>query len=146
MIMRMRLREVQGPSGVLFSIAVSEVLLAAKSVCCFRHSTGNEPPRPRPTMSALRLVSTVARRAPGSFALGRRGYAEATDKIKLSLVLPHQVRLLHSPAELSITPTRCRRRSSPRQMLCRSICRRPLVIWVSSQIMSHLSKRSGLAS
>ena len=43
-------------------------------------------------MSALRLVSSVARRAPGSFVLGRRGYAEVSDKIKLSLVLPHQVR------------------------------------------------------
>ena len=44
-------------------------------------------------MSALRLVSSVARRVPGSFVLGRRGYAEVSDKIKLSLVLPHQVRL-----------------------------------------------------
>ncbi|KAJ3475800.1 hypothetical protein NLI96_g5829 [Meripilus lineatus] len=41
-------------------------------------------------MSALRLVSSAARRAPKAFTLGRRGYAEATDKIKLSLVLPHQ--------------------------------------------------------
>ncbi|KAF8502151.1 epsilon subunit of F1F0-ATP synthase N-terminal domain-containing protein [Russula emetica] len=41
-------------------------------------------------MSALRLVSSVARRGPGSFVLGRRGYAEISDKIKLSLVLPHQ--------------------------------------------------------
>jgi F-type H+-transporting ATPase subunit delta len=44
-------------------------------------------------MSALRLVSSVARRAPRSSVLGRRGYAEVTDKIKLSLVLPHEVRL-----------------------------------------------------
>ncbi|KAI0318868.1 F1 complex, delta/epsilon subunit of ATPase [Amylostereum chailletii] len=41
-------------------------------------------------MSALRFVSSAARRAPRSFALGRRGYAEVSDKIKLSLVLPHQ--------------------------------------------------------
>ncbi|KAH9951554.1 F1 complex, delta/epsilon subunit of ATPase [Amylocystis lapponica] len=41
-------------------------------------------------MSALRLVSSAARRAPRTFGSGRRGYAEATDKIKLSLVLPHQ--------------------------------------------------------
>ncbi|KAH9859073.1 hypothetical protein C2E23DRAFT_855733 [Lenzites betulinus] len=41
-------------------------------------------------MSALRLVTSVARRAPRNFALGRRGYAEAADKISLSLVLPHQ--------------------------------------------------------
>ena len=44
-------------------------------------------------MSALRLVTSAARRAPRTFALGRRGYAEAADKINLSLVLPHQVRL-----------------------------------------------------
>ena len=43
-------------------------------------------------MSVLRLVSSAARRPPRSLALGRRGYAEAADKIKLSLVLPHQVR------------------------------------------------------
>lgn len=46
-------------------------------------------------MSALRLVSAAARRAPpATVSLQRRGYAEAvSDKIKLSLVLPHQVRL-----------------------------------------------------
>lgn len=49
--------------------------------------------QPSAAMSALRLVSSVARRGPGSFVLGRRGYAEVSDKIKLSLVLPHQVRL-----------------------------------------------------
>ena len=48
-------------------------------------------------MSALRLVSSVARRAPRSSILGRRGYAEATDKIKLSLVLPHEARIRSSP-------------------------------------------------
>ena len=42
-------------------------------------------------MSVLRLVSSTARRSPRSLALGRRGYAEVADKIKLSLVLPHQV-------------------------------------------------------
>lgn len=41
-------------------------------------------------MSSLRLLSSVARRAPSTFPAGRRGYAEAADKIKLSLVLPHQ--------------------------------------------------------
>jgi hypothetical protein len=47
------------------------------------------------TMSALRMLSTAARRVPSMSAaqLGRRGYAEAADKIKLSLVLPHQVRV-----------------------------------------------------
>ncbi|KAF8894102.1 F1 complex, delta/epsilon subunit of ATPase [Infundibulicybe gibba] len=41
-------------------------------------------------MSSLRLVSTVARRAPSTFHILKRGYAEATDKLKLSMVLPHQ--------------------------------------------------------
>ncbi|KAH9978670.1 epsilon subunit of F1F0-ATP synthase N-terminal domain-containing protein [Lactifluus volemus] len=42
-------------------------------------------------MSALRLVSSVVRRAPRSSVFGRRGYAaEASDKIKLSLVLPYE--------------------------------------------------------
>ncbi|KAF9793415.1 epsilon subunit of F1F0-ATP synthase N-terminal domain-containing protein [Thelephora terrestris] len=41
-------------------------------------------------MSALRLLSSAARRTPKSIPLGRRGYAEVADKIKLSLVLPHQ--------------------------------------------------------
>ncbi|GJE97771.1 epsilon subunit of F1F0-ATP synthase N-terminal domain-containing protein [Phanerochaete sordida] len=41
-------------------------------------------------MSALRLASSLTRRAPRAFSAGRRGYAEASDKIKLSLVLPHQ--------------------------------------------------------
>jgi hypothetical protein len=49
------------------------------------------PATNRPAMSALRLVSSVARHPPRSLALGLRGYAEAADKIKLSLVLPHQV-------------------------------------------------------
>ncbi|OCB90684.1 epsilon subunit of F1F0-ATP synthase N-terminal domain-containing protein [Sanghuangporus baumii] len=42
-------------------------------------------------MSALRLISSAARSVPrATSALQRRGYAEAADKIKLSLVLPHQ--------------------------------------------------------
>lgn len=41
-------------------------------------------------MSALRLLSTFARRVPPVSA--RRGYAEVSDKLKLSMVLPHQVR------------------------------------------------------
>ncbi|KAL5485243.1 ATP16 [Sanghuangporus weigelae] len=42
-------------------------------------------------MSALRLISCAARSVPrATFALQRRGYAEVADKIKLSLVLPHQ--------------------------------------------------------
>ena len=43
-------------------------------------------------MSALRLLSTAGRRVPKALPQGRRGYAEVADKIKLSLVLPHQVR------------------------------------------------------
>jgi len=39
-------------------------------------------------MSSLRLISSAARRVP--FTLARRGYAEVNDKLKLSLVLPHQ--------------------------------------------------------
>ncbi|ETW80663.1 mitochondrial F1F0-ATP synthase, subunit delta/ATP16 [Heterobasidion irregulare TC 32-1] len=42
-------------------------------------------------MSTFRLLASAARRVPrASSTLGRRGYAEATDKINLSLVLPHQ--------------------------------------------------------
>ncbi|KAH0827874.1 F1 complex, delta/epsilon subunit of ATPase [Lanmaoa asiatica] len=41
-------------------------------------------------MSALRLLSSAAKRAPLALNMQRRGYAEAADKIKLSLVLPHQ--------------------------------------------------------
>ncbi|KAF5380608.1 hypothetical protein D9615_004638 [Tricholomella constricta] len=40
-------------------------------------------------MSSLRLLSSAARQA-SSFTLARRGYAEVNDKLKLSLVLPHQ--------------------------------------------------------
>ncbi|TFL03149.1 epsilon subunit of F1F0-ATP synthase N-terminal domain-containing protein [Pterulicium gracile] len=42
-------------------------------------------------MSALRLFTSAARRAPSAITIARRGYAEAaSDKISLSLVLPHQ--------------------------------------------------------
>ncbi|KAL0577021.1 delta subunit of the central stalk of mitochondrial F1F0 ATP synthase, atp16 [Marasmius crinis-equi] len=41
-------------------------------------------------MASLRLITSAARRAPSAFTLARRGYAEATDKIKLSMALPHQ--------------------------------------------------------
>ncbi|KAF8160744.1 ATP-synthase delta-subunit [Crassisporium funariophilum] len=40
-------------------------------------------------MSSLRLLSSAARRAT-SLSLGRRGYADVSDKLKLSLVLPHK--------------------------------------------------------
>lgn len=41
-------------------------------------------------MASLRLLSIAARRVP--VLVTRRGYAEVSDKLKLSLVLPHQVR------------------------------------------------------
>ncbi|KAG8999118.1 hypothetical protein FRB90_012145 [Tulasnella sp. 427] len=46
-------------------------------------------------MAALRSMTSSAafaavRRTPTAVTIGRRGYAEAADKIKLSLVLPHQ--------------------------------------------------------
>lgn len=66
-------------------------------------------------MSALRLVSSAARRAPRNFVLGRRGYAEAADKISLSLVLPHQVRasnILITAHPLTVFAT-CRLSSPP---------------------------------
>ena len=44
------------------------------------------------TMAALRLIAQAARRAPRSAHVLRRGYADVSDKIGLSLVLPHQVR------------------------------------------------------
>ncbi|KAG6330348.1 hypothetical protein ID866_8740 [Astraeus odoratus] len=47
-------------------------------------------------MSALRLLSTVARRTPSALLQQRRGYAEAAGKINLSLVLPHQVFVQYS--------------------------------------------------
>ncbi|KAF9464937.1 ATP synthase subunit delta, mitochondrial [Collybia nuda] len=40
-------------------------------------------------MASLRLIASAARRA-SSITLARRGYAEVNDKLKLSLVLPHQ--------------------------------------------------------
>ncbi|KIJ49565.1 hypothetical protein M422DRAFT_204984 [Sphaerobolus stellatus SS14] len=50
-------------------------------------------------MSSLRLLNTAVRRA-AKLPLGRRGYAEATsDKIKLSLVLPHQT--LYNSADVT---------------------------------------------
>jgi hypothetical protein len=44
-------------------------------------------------MSSLRLLSSVARRTGTNFVLARRGYAEVSDKLKLSLALPHKVRV-----------------------------------------------------
>ncbi|KLO14285.1 ATP-synthase delta-subunit [Schizopora paradoxa] len=41
-------------------------------------------------MAALRLIAQAARRAPRNVQVLRRGYADVSDKIGLSLVLPHQ--------------------------------------------------------
>jgi hypothetical protein len=67
-------------------------------------------------MSALRLLSSAARRAPSTFALSKRGYAEVSDKIKLSLVLPHQVRLVNIIFQANIEAS-LYRLSSHQQML-----------------------------
>lgn len=51
-------------------------------------------------MSSLRFARSALRARPSVFGmpLQRRGYAEAvSDKLKLSLTLPHQVRLLRVP-------------------------------------------------
>ena len=72
-----------------------------------------------PAMSALRFVSAVSRRAPISFATGRRGYAEAADKIKLSLVLPHQVRLRQRTTSVHCLTYDFDRPSSRLRMSCK---------------------------
>ncbi|KAF9452749.1 ATP synthase subunit delta, mitochondrial [Macrolepiota fuliginosa MF-IS2] len=41
-------------------------------------------------MSSLRLLTSVTRRATTNFAHARRGYAEVSEKLKLSLALPHK--------------------------------------------------------
>ncbi|XP_006460755.1 ATP16 delta subunit of the central stalk of mitochondrial F1F0 ATP synthase [Agaricus bisporus var. bisporus H97] len=41
-------------------------------------------------MSSLRLLASAARRATTHVAYTRRGYAEISDKLKLSLALPHK--------------------------------------------------------
>jgi F-type H+-transporting ATPase subunit delta len=55
-------------------------------------------------MSAFRLSRVASKARPTVFrsVVQRRGYAEAiSDKIKLSLALPHQVRELRFPAARS---------------------------------------------
>ncbi|KAJ3866629.1 ATP synthase [Lentinula novae-zelandiae] len=41
-------------------------------------------------MASLRLVTSAARRAPSLLRVAQRGYAEASDKIQLSMALPHE--------------------------------------------------------
>lgn len=66
------------PTGLLACAGIGR---AAQLLPPHRHLT---------KMSSFRLLSAAARTAPR--VLGRRGYAEAaSDKLKLSLVLPHKV-------------------------------------------------------
>jgi hypothetical protein len=66
-------------------------------------------------MSSLRLISSVVRRAT-TFSIARRGYADAvSDKLKLSLALPHKVcgRLATKfSADLDVSQSLPRRMSS----------------------------------
>ncbi|KAJ3811470.1 F1 complex, delta/epsilon subunit of ATPase [Lentinula lateritia] len=41
-------------------------------------------------MASFRLATSAARRAPSFIRVAQRGYAEASDKIQLSMALPHQ--------------------------------------------------------
>ncbi|KAF5370897.1 hypothetical protein D9758_001830 [Tetrapyrgos nigripes] len=41
-------------------------------------------------MASLRFIASAARRAPSTVTIAKRGYAEVSDKIKLSMALPHQ--------------------------------------------------------
>ena len=56
-------------------------------------------------MSCLHIVRAVVRAHPSTalrFPLPRRGYADAvTDKIKLTLALPHQVRRLSESSQIA---------------------------------------------
>ena len=57
-------------------------------------------------MSSLRIARAALRARPAAIArpLARRGYADvASDKIKLSLALPHQVRSAPSPSVMAWT-------------------------------------------
>lgn len=58
------------------------------------------PTTPPSIMNSLRIARAAVRARPAAIArpIQRRGYAEvASDKIKLSLALPHQVRIARSP-------------------------------------------------
>ena len=96
------------------------------------------PSHPSSKMSALRFLQTTARRAPRVAVLGRRGYAEVSDKIKLSLVLPHHVGFHVSvhPIVLNWPEWSMFRLCILQQMLCKSTLRRQLVTWVSSRTTS----------
>ena len=101
-----------------------------------------------PMSSLLRLA---ARRAPRALPTGRRGYAEVSDKIKLSLVLPHQVRctcscdvdiyLRLNSSTTPLDPSTCAfpvyRPSLRRRRPCRSTLRLHPVTWVSLRTTSR---------
>jgi hypothetical protein len=66
-------------------------------------------------MSSLRFLSIAARRV-SSFSVTKRGYAEVSDKLKLSMVLPHQVRRALNLRVITTSMTVTRRQSSLQQM------------------------------
>ena len=57
-------------------------------------------------MSAIRLLRLATRRAT-TFSLARRGYADVSDKLNLSLALPHQVRQYKACRHV-FSDTKCR--------------------------------------
>jgi len=73
-------------------------------------------------MASLRLIASAARRAPSTIAVARRGYAEASDKIKLSMALPHQVRRPNSRLSCHAHPLlvhlQFHRRCSSKHLCC----------------------------
>jgi hypothetical protein len=82
-----------------FSREVVGVVCRRLSSSCHQHQQQlHLPPHPPPTvMSAFRIARSALKVRPSAFrapsSLLRRGYADvASDKIQLSLVLPHQVR------------------------------------------------------
>ena len=93
-------------------------------------------------MSTLRLLTSATRRASTTLALGRRGYAEVNDKLKLSLVLPHEVWSSYN-CYCSVTNdgnSHCTRRRT----FYKSISRRKQVTWVFWRTMSPRLKLSVL--
>lgn len=100
--------------------------------------------KPTTAMSSFRIIAAAARRASPSKALGRRGYAEVADKIQLSFVLPHQVRILPCLYALSSTHC-CIRQFSPTKTSSKSTSLRKLVTWVSWPTTSPPSKLCDLA-
>jgi hypothetical protein len=106
----------------------------------------NEPPRNKCLLSVWSPpLPDVPRVLLSLAAVGMLRPLTKSNFLSLSRTRCVYMRSLYSLAELSITPTRYRRYSPP-QTSCRSTSREPLVTWVSSQTMSHLSNRYALAS